>query len=242
MRINEIENDLPKSKPVKEKMSVFIDDINKNIPNRNGFIYTLIGAPGTGKSSLLLSLFRDKMYYKKKFENVFLITPESSFLSVDKHPFENHNKVYHDLSEELIEGIYLELLENKKLCLEEKRPLQHSCVIIDDFASDLKDIEIIRCLKKVLTKSRHIGCSFIFTLQAYNLFPLVLRKMITNITLFKPKNAVELETVRRELLGLKKDECHDLMKYIYDTPYNHLSVDTANGALRKNFNLLEIEY
>ena len=34
---------------------------------------------------------------------------------------------------------------------------------------------------------------FIFTLQAYNIFPLVLRKLITNVSLFIPKNKTELE-------------------------------------------------
>jgi len=72
MIIKEIENELPKIKPVKEIMDIYIDGIDPNLPNRNGFIYALIGAPGTGKSSLLLSLFRDRNYYKKKF--LLLIT------------------------------------------------------------------------------------------------------------------------------------------------------------------------
>jgi len=67
MIIKEVENDLPKIKPVKEIMNIYIDGIDPNLPNRNGFIYALIGAPGTGKSSLLLSLFRDRNYYKKNF-------------------------------------------------------------------------------------------------------------------------------------------------------------------------------
>jgi ABC-type cobalamin/Fe3+-siderophores transport system ATPase subunit len=41
-------------------MSVYIEGISPNIPNRNGFIFALIGSPGSGKSSLLLNLFRSK--------------------------------------------------------------------------------------------------------------------------------------------------------------------------------------
>ena len=241
MRITEIDNNLPKAKPVKEHMSLFIPDVNENIPNRNGFIYTLIGAPGTGKSSLLLSLFRDKEYYKKKFCNVYLITPESSFLSVKNHPFEGHTKVYHDLTEDLLDDIYDELLDNKQLCIKGNHPLENSCVIIDDFADGLKDKRLIRELKRLLIKSRHIGCSFIFTLQAYNMFPLVLRKMITNVTLFKPKNRIELDSVRKELIGMREDEVIDLMDYVFDKPYMHLDIDTASGEMRKNFKLLNIE-
>ena len=97
MLITELKNDLPQIKPVKEIMSIYIEGINPNIPNRNGFIYVLIGSPGSGKSSLLLSLFRSRNYYKNKFNHIYLITPESSFLSVKDHPFENHAKVYHEL-------------------------------------------------------------------------------------------------------------------------------------------------
>jgi hypothetical protein len=241
MLITEIDNDLPRATPTKEIMSVFIDGIDDNLPNRNGSITTMIGAPGTGKSSLLLSMFRNKAFYKKKYNHLYLITPESSFLSVENHPFKKHTKVYHDLDEDILEDIHEECLALKHECMEEGYEIEHSCVIIDDFASDLKDKVLIRALKRMLTKSRHIACSFIFTLQAYNLFPLVLRKMITNVILFKPKNKIELESVRRELIGLKEAQTQFLMDYIFDKPYNHLSIDTASGDMRKNFKLLKIE-
>ena len=147
-------------------MGTDIEGIKKNIPHKNGFIYTLIGPPGTGKSSLLLSLFRDENYYKGKFENVYLITPESSFLSVKYHPFRDHNNVHHELDTNTLNDIYNECLESKQECLELECELEHSILIIDDFASDLKDINIIKALRKILTKSRHICLSVIFTLQA----------------------------------------------------------------------------
>jgi ABC-type dipeptide/oligopeptide/nickel transport system ATPase subunit len=241
MIIKLIENELPKIKPVKEIMDIYIDGIDPNLPNRNGFIYALIGAPGTGKSSLLLSLFRDRNYYKKKFNNLYLITPENSFTSVVNHPFKNHSKVYHNLDEDVLDSIYEELLELKRECIEDGFPMEKSCLIIDDWASDLKDKHLIKILKKILTKSRHIGCAVIFTLQAYNLFPLVLRKMLTNITLFKPKNRIELESVRKELINMNEEKTNELMNYVFDEEYNHLSIDTSNDTKRKNFKLLEIE-
>ena len=75
MLITQVKNDLPQIKPIKEIMSIYIEGINPNIANRNGFIYALIGSLGLGKSSLLLSLFRSKNYYKNKFNHVYLITP-----------------------------------------------------------------------------------------------------------------------------------------------------------------------
>ena len=241
MLITELKNDLPQIKPVKEIMSIYIDGINPNIPNRNGFIYALIGSPGSGKSSLLLSLFRSRNYYKNKFNHIYLITPESSFLSVKDHPFENHAKVYYELNSETLENIYNELVEIKKECLEGGYEIEHSCIIVDDYASDLKDKELIKALKQLLIKSRHIGCSFIFTLQAYNLFPLVLRKLLTNISLFKPKNKIELDSVRKELINLNEENTMELMNFVFDNEYNHLDVDTNTNILRKNFNKLIIK-
>ena len=241
MLISELKNDLPLIKPVKEIMSLYIDEINPNIPNRNGFIYALIGSPGSGKSSLLLSLFRTKNYYKNKFNHIYLITPESSFLSVKNHPFEKHGKVYHELNSEILDNIYNELVEIKKDCIDNNFEFEHACMIIDDFASDLKDKELIKSLKQLLIKSRHIGCSFVFTLQAFNLFPLVLRKLLTNISLFKPKNKIELESVRRELINMSEQDTTELMNYVFDFEYNHLDIDTNTNQLRKNFNLLIIK-
>ena len=231
MLITELKNDLPKISPVKEIMSIYIQGINPNIANRNGFIYELICSPGSGKSSLLLSLFRSKNYYKNKFNHIYLITPESSFLSVENHPFKDHTKVFHDLNSYTLENIYNELVEIKKEDLDYNYEIEHACVIVDDFASDLKDKELIKASKQLLIKSSHIGCSFIFTLQCYNLFPLILRKLLTSISLFKPKNKIELESVRRELINLNEQDTLELMDFVFDKEYNHLDIDTNTAKL-----------
>ena len=60
------------------------------------------------------------------------------------------------------------------------------------------------------------------------------------MTLFNPKNRIELDSVRKELIGMKEDEVIDLMDYVCDKPYMHLDIYTASGELRKNFKLLNI--
>ncbi len=137
-----IDTDLPQIDPVREIMSVEIESINKSLPNLNGSIYTLIGSPGSGKSSLLLSLFKSRKYYRGHFDNIYLFTPESSFLSVVKHPFQNHHNVFHELTSELLNDVYEEILEYKKEAIDDNRSVEHSLIIIDDFANDLKDMDI----------------------------------------------------------------------------------------------------
>jgi hypothetical protein len=97
--INLIPNEeLPKHlTPVKEVMNIKIPDVIDGVPNRNGFIWVLTGSGGSGKTSLMLNFFKRKELYRNKFHNVYYICPMSSFLSVEKHPFDGHEKVYHEL-------------------------------------------------------------------------------------------------------------------------------------------------
>ena len=240
MEIKEVKSNLDIGKPIKERMDIFLEDVNKNIPCRNGFIYALCGSGGSGKSSLLLNMFKSLKYYRKKFDNIFYITPMSSFLSVQKHPFAKHSKVYHELTIDLLETIYKELNELKENAIADDTPIETSCIIIDDMANVLKDHSLTIFLNKLIVKARHLSVCFIFTLQSYYLLPLLLRKQLTNATIFKPKNKREQINIFNELINLDKKNLLQFYDYIYDAPYNHLDVDTVDGKLYKNFNLLSI--
>lgn len=244
MIITELKNkQFPTLEPVKEIMNIKIPDIIDGVPNRNGFIWVLAGSGGSGKSSLLLNFFANNNLYRGKFANIFYICPQSSFLSVQNHPFSEHSpeKIYHDLNEEVLGEINEKLkqikIENTEDMYDE---YQYNCVVIDDMADALKDAGIQKKLNQMLIKARHLSCAFIFTLQSYYYFPKILRKQITNITIFKPKNSEEWESIAKELLHLKKDDASIIYDYVFDKPYQHLDIDTINDKLYKNFNLLEI--
>jgi len=112
LQIQEIKNPNQfKMKPIKEKQDIYIPEIkDENISKRNGMIYCLTGSGGSGKSSLLLNMFRDKNYYRGKFNNIYLFTPISSFLSVENHPFKNHDKVYHELTVLHLDNLYNQMV------------------------------------------------------------------------------------------------------------------------------------
>ena len=226
LEITEVDSGLKISSGVKEKMDINIANINENIPHRNGFIYAMCGSGGSGKSSLLLSLFKSTKFYRKKFDNIFLFTPRSSFLSVEKHPFENHPKVFHDLNVNTLSNIYEELNNLKEISISEEVPIENSIIIIDDFANALKDHDLTVYLNKMIVKARHLSVCFIFTLQSYYLLPLILRKQITNVSIFRPKNKKEWGTICDELLNIDKNDMLTLYNYVYDEPYTHLDYDT----------------
>lgn len=264
MQINEVQNpnDIKQLKPIKERQDIFIPDItDENIPRRNGFIWVLAGSGGSGKTSLMLSMFKSKNYFRNKFHNIYYICPECSMDSVKEHPFASHDKVYNDLNVETLDMIYNQLIDdkpvekktkkiNKKTNFDDdtiqnsdeyKEPeIEYSCLIIDDFADQLKNKFIQNYLKRFLVKTRHLKCAVIFTLQSYYLFPKLLRKMIHYATIFAPRNIEERISIGNELINLNKDDTLKLFDYVFDKPYNHLSIDTVDNKIYKNFNLLNI--
>lgn len=245
MEITEIQNtQIPKFEPIKEIMNIHIPDIVDGIPNRNGFIWVITGSGGSGKTSMLLNFFKTKQLYKHKFSNIFYICPQSSFLSVANHPFSKHDesRIYHELNEDVLDNIYSELKEIKRENVEaDKEDYQYNCCILDDFADSMKNIDVQKKLNQMLIKARHLSCAFIFTLQSYYYFPKTLRKQITNISIFKPKNAEEWASMAKEILHMNKDDAAKLYDYVFNEPYSHLDIDTLNDKLYKNFNLLEIK-
>lgn len=236
MIITEEPNNLPNMNPIRERMDIYIPKVHENLPRRNGFVYALIGAGGSGKSSLMLSMFKSPRYYRSKFDNIFYFTPQSSFLSVEKHPFCDHDKVYHELNPNTLESIY-----DESFALKEEAIANECLIIIDDFANDLKDKELAAKINKAIVKTRHLNCCWILTLQSYTLFPKVLRKQITNATIFKPNNNEEWESINHELLNMSRPHLLQLYDYCFDTPYTHLDIDTKENKLYKNFNLLQIQ-
>ena len=93
----------------------------------------------------------------------------------------------------------------------------------------------------MLIKARHLRCAFIFTLQSYYYFPKMLRKQLTFITIFKPKNIAEWLSISDELLNLNKDDGLKLYNYVFDANYNHLDLDTVENIIYKNYNILELK-
>jgi hypothetical protein len=254
-----------KFKVMREKQDVFVPDIsNLNISRRNGMVYVLAGSGGSGKTNLLLNLFKSKDCYRNKFHNLYYFCPEASFASLDNHPFMNHPRTYHELDVPILEEIYQELVsykidtkveKHKKIKKnkydenendfssesDEEKEIQYSAIILDDLADVLKDKAIQKQLNKMIIKSRHLQLAFIFTLQSYLYMPRMIRKQITYTSIFKPKSIAEWTSISQELLHLNKDDALVLYNFVFDKPYTHLDLDTVTNTLYKNFNLLELK-
>ena len=77
---------------LKEKMNIFIPDVKPYFSCRNGMVYVLVGSGGSGKTQLLMSLFKNKDAYYKNFHHIYYFCPASSYLSLEDHPFKKTSK------------------------------------------------------------------------------------------------------------------------------------------------------
>ena len=187
----------------------------------------------------------ENLYHELTVENLEMIYNQliskrekyEQYLEKQKEKKRNKNKKKQ--KEQFVE--YLDDSSESESDDDEITDIEYSCIIIDDFANDLKNNDIQKQLNKMLIKARHLCCTFIFTLQSYLYFPKMLRKQITYAVIFKPKSIAEWNSISEELLHYDKEDSLKLFNYIFDANYTTFGYDTVENKIYKNFNLLQIQ-
>ena len=118
----------------------------------------LIGKPGSGKTTLMLSLFNKML--RGCFHNIYLFQPSHSRASMKK-----------DIFEELPDEQKFDELnyDNLLLVLDtiKSEPEYNHCIIFDDMGAYLKDNAIRKLLKEIIFNRRHYHISIYFLCQSY---------------------------------------------------------------------------
>lgn len=107
--------------PLKEAHDKHVPGLQFHI-SQNGARIIIAGRPGSGKSVLVQNMFREGGPLHQKFDNCYLIIPNNSFLSVKDHPFQGHERVYHDI--EALPTVMQELKEKKEAYFKHKKYLE----------------------------------------------------------------------------------------------------------------------
>ena len=239
MRITEYENPLTWDPPGMTCDRPISDRISDPLPNTASFL-GFIGAPGSGKTSLMMSMLTNPEMYHKCFHHVFFVCPTTSRASIAGDPWKDHNP--EKLFEELTPRRVLEFaLEFSKVASAEK---QYTLLILDDCAAELKNKEIERVLKHLIWNRRHLKLSIWIMSQSYNALPLSIRKALSHCIMFKPRNKKETEAIFSELLFLPREQQGIVQNHIFpegdEGKYGFMYIDTASGHLHKRFNRLEL--
>ena len=233
------------SKICLSKFKFNCDEVDSSVPkplpqNLNHFML-IVGKPGSSKTTLLLNLMckRGKMY-NKKFDKVYLFSP--SLGTIDDCPFEElpDDQKYEELSYDILDGVLQEIKDSGEKVL----------FIMDDVVNDMKkEHHLEKLLCKVLMNRRHQcgaggSLSVWITTQVYNKVPAPVRKCVSQLVMYETKNRMELDSLYNEVIvGLKKEEWYQLLKYVWDKKFNFLFLDSTkpfNQMYHKNFNNLHL--
>ena len=98
------------------------------LPGKNGFAIAIVGAPGSGKSSVMFSLIKSKDGYRKRFHKIISVIPESSLNSLKANPLKGlpEEQRFEDLTYENLDDI-IEMVVAAALALIIKQLEQSRC-------------------------------------------------------------------------------------------------------------------
>jgi len=226
-----------------------IDELDKDLlsipeplPRKSMALY-LVGAPGSGKTSLLLSLLLSKTAYLKKFDKVYLMSGSLQTLPPELIANLPPEQVFDEYN---IDSIYEKVKEEKDSALN-----NNVLFILDDVVKDIQE----RSFNKLILNRRHIiqnatnpktksGTSIWLTSQTYNLLHLKIRKNMNAIILFPTANRKELECIKNELMmDLDEKEQNAILKYAWSKPYGFLFIRMDKPKTMKyysNFDLIKL--
>ena len=222
------------------------DDLDKTIPpplpQKGGFAMLLVGRPGYGKTSLILSLVcKTGKCFNKKFDKVFVWSP--SLVTMSDDPFEMipDDQKFEEASLENIQGVLDEIKDTGEKVL----------FIFDDVIADIRgkgkgDIENL--LQKIFFNRRHLAgaggsVSIMATSQTYNKIDPKLRKTASHLIQYKPQKK-EIENIFDDMINLPKREFMDVLRYIYKKKHDFMYLDLQDQdtkQIHKNFTQLIIK-
>jgi GTPase SAR1 family protein len=240
-----IKNDRIKLKLIKQSIDDLDPDLEKieePLPKKSMAMY-IVGCPGSGKTSLLLSLLLSKTAYLKKFDKVYLMSGSLQTLPPELLSNLPPDQTFDEFD---IEKVYEIIKEERDSALN-----NNILFIFDDVVKDIQE----RSFNKLILNRRHIiqnaknpkvksGTSIWLTSQTYNLLNLKIRKNINTIILFPTANRKELQCIKDELMMDLDDKEQDaILKYAWSKPYGFLFIRMDKPKTMKyysNFDLIKL--
>ncbi len=198
------------------------------------FFMCITGSAGSGKTSMLVNLLTSPQAYKKAFHAVHCIIPAHSVASLKKNIFLKHPRMHDELNFATLDRIYEQVMkdaENK----------MSSLLIMDGVTASLKNLDVQMLLKKLIFNRRHYRLSIICLVQSYNSLPLPIRKTISHLACYKPRNKKEMSAIWEELVFLDKETGEALQRFVFDKPYSFLFACADTNELYKKFDRILIK-
>lgn len=196
----------------------------------------LLGKPRSGKSSLMWAMLKNKNLLNKVYNNVYLFQPSHSRASIKNDIFKKHpdDKKFDELTYENLDNVVERIKGTEKK--------ENNCIIFDDMSAYLKNGETLRLFKELIFNRRHLRCSIFFLNQTFFSVPKELRRLFSNIFVFKVgKN--EMKNLFDEIVEDEnvKNLMPQISKAVYDKPYSYLFINTDNQKFYKKFDRIDFK-
>lgn len=236
MKITIIENEKPKlpqckmlcDKGLHDKLEKY--ELTKFLNQHSTTLF--IGKPRSGKTSLLFSLMKGIM--RKCFHRIYVFQPAESRASMSNDIFGKlpKNQLYSELN-------YDNLQEVMALIKDDAAQDLNSLIIFDDQTAHLKKKDTMQLFKELIYNRRHLHVSLYFCVQTYYSVPKDLRRLWTNLFIFKTSKD-ELTNIWNELIEYDDALLPKIRKLVYDKPFQYLFVNTDSQRLFKQFDEIKI--
>jgi hypothetical protein len=192
----------------------------------------IVGRPASGKTNLIFQLMKSIM--NKCFDKIFIFQPEKSRHSMKDKLFDQlpDDQKFDKLTVENLEYIKDEIANDDED--------NNYCIIFDDQGAYLKNNETKKILKEFIMNRRHLHISIFFICQTYLSVEKDIRKLFSNAFIFRCAKH-EMETIADELIEQNKEHINDIVKIVYDKPYEYLFINTDSQRLFKGFDEIIIE-
>lgn len=194
----------------------------------------LIGKPRSGKTSMLYSLFKNKKLFAKVFHTIYIFQPSASRGSMKDDIFSQLP------ADQLFEELTLDNLQSVLERIKSAPFEENHCIVFDDMTAYLKNKTTLQMLKELIYNRRHLHTSIFFLVQTWYSVPKDIRKLFSNMFLFKMSKS-EMECIFDEVIEQDKSLIPKIQKLVYDVPYNYLFINTDSQRLFKNFDEIIID-
>ena len=216
------------------------DDLNKyeltKFLNKHS-MNLIIGRPGSGKSSLLWSLFKSSgknKILKGVYSSIYVFQPAQSQQSMKDNIFSvlPNDQKFNELTYDDLNYV------SERIKADSEQGFT-SCIIFDDMGAYLKNKDTLKLFKELAFNRRHLKLSMFFLVQTWYSVLKDIRRLWSNIFVFKVSKD-ELKNIFDEVVEEKKEIASEISKTVYDKAYNYLFINIDSGRLFKNFDELII--
>ena len=199
---------------------------------KQDIVWVISGGKGSGKSTMVLNVLKNKNAYKGFFDNIFLVSPtarnDSKFEKLIEE-LDVDSKCFSECNDEVVDEIIDRLKAfNESFDVEEEGRKPHSLVLFDDCLAFLPKSTQKSRFNELITTSRHLKTSVWILSQKYNAVNPLIRAQMDLLSIFHTNNKKELETLEDDL-NLDKKDFKEMFQFATDSPNSFLHVSFFSG-------------